>query len=262
MRREVVAVNDATRSENKMHDDGTARTFGFSGGLVPGVNVHAYLCWGPVAAWGPSWLERGTMSARYRKPVYDGATVVLDFAADSGECRVLGADGTVLATGSATLPDRAPALPDLAAHPEAPLPDERPDATPDTLRPGRVMGTWRQEFPDDVSGDYLTVVGEESGLYAAEHIAHPGWLLRLANRSLAANVRLGPWIHAGTTVQNLGIVRAPAVLSSRATVAREYERAGHRFVELDLVVVDEAERPVLSAVHTSIYRPRQVAAAV
>src|SRR5882757_6395109 len=39
----VSAYNTAKQSENKMHDDTVAKRFGFSGGLVPGVDVMAYM---------------------------------------------------------------------------------------------------------------------------------------------------------------------------------------------------------------------------
>ena len=39
----VEAFNTAKQSENKMHDDAVARRFGFDGGLVPGVEVLAYM---------------------------------------------------------------------------------------------------------------------------------------------------------------------------------------------------------------------------
>ena len=35
----VSAFNTAKQSENKMHDDVVAQRYGFSGGLVPGVEV-------------------------------------------------------------------------------------------------------------------------------------------------------------------------------------------------------------------------------
>jgi len=54
--RSLVAFNTALDSENKIHDDDVARRFGFSGGLVPGVDVYAYLTWGPVSTWGRSCL--------------------------------------------------------------------------------------------------------------------------------------------------------------------------------------------------------------
>src|SRR2546429_8837611 len=68
----VQAYNTAKQSENKMHDDTVARRFGFSGGLVPGVDVMAYMMHLPVRRWGREFLERGLIEARFVKPVYDG----------------------------------------------------------------------------------------------------------------------------------------------------------------------------------------------
>ena len=68
----VSAHNTAKASENKIHDDATARRFGFSGGLVGGVHVYAYMTHQPVARWGRAWLERGTGDCRFKEPVYDG----------------------------------------------------------------------------------------------------------------------------------------------------------------------------------------------
>ena len=42
------------------------------GGLVPGVDVMAYMMHLPVAKWGRAFLERGLIEARFVKPVYDG----------------------------------------------------------------------------------------------------------------------------------------------------------------------------------------------
>ena len=70
----VSAYNTAKHSENKMHDDTVARRFGFSGGLVPGVDVMAYIMHLPVKKWGRAFLERGLIEARFVKPVYDGET--------------------------------------------------------------------------------------------------------------------------------------------------------------------------------------------
>src|SRR3954467_12643222 len=76
----VQAYNTAKQSENKMHDDTVAQRFGFSGGLVPGVDVIAYMMHLPVARWGRDFLDRGLIEARLVKPVYDG-----DSATVSGE---------------------------------------------------------------------------------------------------------------------------------------------------------------------------------
>ena len=72
---EVVAHNTATASLNRIHDDEVARRYGFSGGLVPGVDVYAYMTRVPAEAWGTDWLARGTMRARFLSPVYEGEAV-------------------------------------------------------------------------------------------------------------------------------------------------------------------------------------------
>src|SRR5258708_24152273 len=54
----VQAYNTAKLSENKMHDDTVARRFGFSGGLVPGVGVMAYMMHLPGSKLGRALLQR------------------------------------------------------------------------------------------------------------------------------------------------------------------------------------------------------------
>src|ERR1700754_3645333 len=68
----VSAYNTAKSSENKIHDDATAKRFGFKGGLVGGVHVYAYMSHMPLQRWGRPCLERGTAEARFGKPVYEG----------------------------------------------------------------------------------------------------------------------------------------------------------------------------------------------
>jgi hypothetical protein len=82
-------------------------------------------------------------------------------------------------------------------------------------------------------------------------------VLRLANTILASNVVLGPWIHVGSEVRHLGLVADGSQVSCRGSVRREYEHKGHRFVDLDLVVLAD-QHPVAAIDHTAIYQPRQV----
>src|SRR2546423_11504097 len=80
----VSAYNTARDSENKIHDDATARRFGFGGGLVPGVDVYGYMSHLPVMRWGRVWLEHGTSECRFFKPVYDGDTATVTAREDNG----------------------------------------------------------------------------------------------------------------------------------------------------------------------------------
>src|SRR5258705_3388173 len=78
----VVARNDATESENRIHADDVAKRHGFRGGLVPGVVTWGHLADAVVDALGPAWLQDGTMSARFVAPVYDGDELTLALTPD------------------------------------------------------------------------------------------------------------------------------------------------------------------------------------
>src|SRR6202166_1974662 len=99
----VEAYNTAKLSENKMHDDAVARRFGFSGGLVPGVDVMAYMMHLPVAKWGRAFLERGLIEARFVKPVYDGEITDVTAAESEGVLSIeVESRGQICATGTAS----------------------------------------------------------------------------------------------------------------------------------------------------------------
>jgi len=254
----VVARNTATASANKIHDDAVARRYGFAGGLVPGVDVYAYMTNVPTAAWGLDWLERGSMRARFLAPVYEGDEVVVVPSEVGGHRMALelrGPDGAVRASGEAQLPEDPPLSlgADWAAVDQA---DGPPEASPASLAAGTALALAPHGFHADNAGEYLSEVGEILPLYAEHRVAHPGWLLRDANRVLSANVRLGPWIHVESVVQHHGLVHDGDIVHARATVTREWERKGHRFVELDVGLLTGPDLLVARVVHTAIYRPR------
>lgn len=250
----VVAFNTATASTNKIHDDEVAQRFGFRGGLVPGVDVYAYLCHAPVVAWGLDWLERGTMRARFHQPVYDGRLVDISVA-DGCSMRLHDDTGELCAEGAATLPGEPAPLPDPDDWPDVDQVSDPPPAAPEALVPGTAFGLAPHRFHADVAQQYLADVREAAPIYVDEGVAHPAWVLRDANYVLSANVRLGPWIHVESVVKHHGVVRDGEVVSARALVTKEWEHKGHRFVELDVLHLAD-QRPVARTLHTAIYRPR------
>lgn len=259
----VLAHNTARESENRIHADGVARTLGFRGGLVPGVDVWAYLAHLPAERWGYAWLEHGTMRAEFSKPVYDGDPVEARGEGDDPDRFVLtlrGQGGVTHARGEATLPAVAPPA-DPDAIPRRALPGAPPDASPESLAPGTLLGTFEIGYRGEKAAQYLDDVREGLPLFRSDHPAHPAWLLRTVNWALAANVRLGPWIHVASATQHIGIGRDGDRLSVRSRVTAEYERRGHRFVELDALVVADDVRPLMRVAHTAIYRPRGLHAA-
>jgi len=265
------AHNTATTSTNRIHDDAVAREYGFGGGLVPGVDVYAYMTHVPAEAWGWDWLARGTLRARLLSPVYEGDDVVVApggpvVGADGGTTvalEVRNAAGTVCATGEAGLP--APEAP-AGGDGDAPPPDHwaavpaaatPPSASPEALAPGTPLALPAHRFDADRAGEYLDDVGETLPLYRDRRVAHPGWLLRDANYVLSHNVVLGPWIHVESVVRHHAPVLDGDPVETRATVTREWEHKGHRFVALDVGIFGGQDRLAAQVAHTAIYRPRR-----
>src|SRR6185369_12003100 len=123
----VTAFNTAKLSENKMHDDTVARRFGFSGGLVPGVDVMAYMMHLPVRWWGRDFLERGLIEARFLKPVYDGEIADVTGEESDGVLAIeVESRGEVCATGAASLPASAPSLALADFKPVAAVAERKP----------------------------------------------------------------------------------------------------------------------------------------
>ena len=257
----VHAYNLAKNSENKMHDDSVARKFGFQGGLVPGVDVFAYMTHMPVAKWGRAFLERGLMDGRFFKPVYDGemAEVTAEETADGLAIKVE-SKGELCATGTASLPSDVPKISpgdfqSVAVVGKTAPADEKSYAT----------GNWLAipPFTLGVQGslDYLRDARETDPLYANEKIVHTGMLLRTMNWALMENAILGPWIHVGSTIRYLATAAVTDELTVRAKVTGNYERKGHKFVELDGVIVANGVKPIARCQHVAIYHPRESMAA-
>ena len=255
----VHAYNTAIASENKIHDDAVARKFGFSGGLVPGVEVYAYMMHVPVARWGRQYLERGAAECRFVNPVYDGETAEVSGREEDVRIDIeVHGRGALCATGSARLPAEAAQPPRLDDYPSAdPPPSEaRAPASPQTLAVGASLAARPLEIRAPLAAQYLADVREADGLYAREGLLHPGMVLRMCNQALLQSVRLGPWIHVGSQVQNFGAARVGETLVARGRVTANYERKGHLFVEFDALVLASG-RPVARVGHSAIYRPRQ-----
>lgn len=264
VRRSLIAVNTAPDSENRMHGDEAAR-YGFASGLVPGVDVLAYLAHAGVERWGADWLEGGRLDGRLAAPVYDREEVVVEATEADGaiDATVAGGDGDVRATARLTLLDDAGidavgerlvlTAPEIGILPE---PDERPPAERDLLQPGTVLGTQWATFHADKAPRYLDEISEDHPVFRVDGLAHPGWLLRFANWALSSTVRLGPWIHVASVAWFLRSVRDGDTIEVRAIVTDRFERKGHEFV--DLAVHERVDDRIVAFVdHRAIWRPRR-----
>jgi acyl dehydratase len=257
------AYNTAKHSENKMHDDTVAKQFGFTGGLVPGVDVYAYMSHVPLQVWGRAFLERGEMEGRFIKPVYDGEIAnVTATEANGGLDIQIESRGIVCGTGHAKLmPAPAKASLDDFKTSIPPANDKRPDMDASSYKVGEWLAIHPYKMTPELHAQYLKDIREADPIYAREGLIHSGTLLRLANWALTHNVRLGPWIHVGSTIQQITPGHVGDELTLRARVTGNYEKKGHKLVDLDCLVIANGKTALARIQHTAIYAPRMAAAA-
>ncbi|HMD65096.1 MAG TPA: hypothetical protein VKG22_00415 [Stellaceae bacterium] len=135
----------------------------------------------------------------------------------------------------------------------------RPPADETTLAIGTRLAINPFRVTDEYAEEYLRTVREIEPLYARKSLVHPGTILHIGNWVLRHNVALGPWRHVGSMVQHFTAAPIGDELSARAVVTANYERKGHRFVELDVLVYAGQKTPIARIGHIAIYRPRQLA---
>jgi acyl dehydratase len=261
---EVVAYNQATTSENKIHDDTIARKYGFRGGLVPGVTVYAYMVQPAIVSWGLDWLSRGAANVVLRKPVYEGDRARVECKADGSAAyqgEVIDPEDSVCAMGRVWLPDSLPEPPTRRGDPRAPALEDRPEGTRSTLERLREsgLGSLRLEWQGSPPYDrYTQTIDEMADLvrHDAGGFAHPGFTLGLANLMLTVNVTLGPWIHVQSEIQHFAPVPLGSTLHVEAEVTDLFERRGHEFIDLDVAAFLDPDQPALRATHRAIYQLR------
>jgi hypothetical protein len=222
----VSAYNTSKFSENKIHDDTVARKYGFSGGLVPGVDVLAYMLHMPVAKWGRAFLERGLIEARFVKPVYDGETAEVSAAAEADGLTIeVQSKGELCATGSASLPASAPSfsLGDYTAV--TPVKERRP-ANVGSYEIGKWLGTEPRRWAGEAANEYLADIRETDAIYGRDGLGHPGLYPRIMNKVLVDNAILGPWIHVGTRMQLLAAAKVGDGIDSTGEGGRQLRQEG------------------------------------
>jgi acyl dehydratase len=259
---EVVAKNYGADHANKIHSDEVAAKYGFAGALVPGVGLYAYLTRPVADALGREWLERGAMSAKLIKPVYDGERVQAHATVANNDpielkMELLNQTAELCAIGSAGLPDSLPALvPNEYQFSAAPDGAQARPATITSFSIGEPLGSL--EFNLDLKGElsqFLDNVVETSPIYGS--ICHPAFWIAQANEILMRNIALGPWIHTASEARHYALAKDGERLALRGRVIDLYERRGHELIVVDLGLFGENDRPVAQIEHTAIIKLRE-----
>ncbi len=264
-------------SDSGIHDDATASSYGYRGGLVPGNTVYAHMSRGLVGYFGSAWLASAQFQVRFARPLYEGdeitckyvvtervedATgerVLFDFTAENG-----GGESCARGSGSLLLGE-SPAPPGELSFVTAARRGELPQIPP--ITPGDValnLAFEPQHIQDSTESNdaYLERVGDPLPIY--QRFVHPGCLLRWtthAERALRArpgSEDLGPAVHTAYAVENFGPALAGRQYTVYGTFIEDYNRKGNDYYTTDTVICDEEGAAVARVQMTTIYhlKPR------
>jgi hypothetical protein len=248
-----------------IHDDNAARVYGYRGALVPGIILYGYMANLVAESWGLDWVERGTMSSRSRRPVYEGDAIVIvaapvteNAAGRTVEMEVRDLDGNIVATGSATLPRAKPALPDLADFPVLPIEKPLRPIAPGGFRPGDRFGCEAETITPEVLRESLAYFRQTWPVFAEQGIVHPTKFPTFATHNALASYKLStPSIFVAATTQHLNLAHVGDRLTSSGVITAVYERKGNHYTDQRHLVIANGTTPVALVQRTSIYAARK-----
>ncbi len=264
----VCAHNFAEKSDNKIHDNDVAARMGYLGGLVPGVALYAYMTVPLARDFGADWIASGAMSAKFIQPIYAGEEVKVHARVEhesplSVALRLTNPLGELCAVGTASMPESHPPV-DPARYPWHTMPTKKWPARANALTKGMPLGSLRIDPGKAAYGGEFVGLLEELvetlPIYTGPHAPwHPALIPMRANRLLAENVDLGPWIHTASEMEHHALPQPGEEIWLRGCVADAFEKRGHEMVTLDLAAFGENDRPLARILHTAIIRPAQLA---
>ncbi|MGI8550735.1 MAG: hypothetical protein ACR2PL_08105, partial [Dehalococcoidia bacterium] len=255
----ATAHNPSTASDNLIHEDETAKRYGFRGGLVPGVIDYAYMAAPLAAALGERWLTRGEATVSLIHPLYEGepatarARVTAVEPLSSGRRIVFDAwvenpEGQRCAAGTATVSDVDAAesveAPEYVALDPGSPPEPRPELLLESAPVGALLARRVTATTVETARQYAEMVEDANPLFQAGSsygppLMHPGWLLGECNSIFTLNYRFGPWIHTRSDIQYLGPALAGRIFTLHGRLTEAYERRLHHYATLDLFCTDD-----------------------
>jgi acyl dehydratase len=258
---QILAMNDAEESENRIHSDEIAAKYGFTGALVSGVNVFGYLTQPLVKAFGAAFLKQGMMDVIFLKPAYQDDLLTItteEFRSETSKrncvTNVSNEKGQLLAKLESWLPAELPPLNKFASMKCEHKTIDRPEIEWDLIllqKPAPAF-TWRPSYEENQ--EHITAQRDMASCYTGNggHI-HPYFLLDACNQALMRLFLLPAWIHTGSKIT----LRAPLLVGQsiemKTVPIDKWERKNHQFIRLYIAMLVEGD-VVAEIEHTAIFK--------
>ena len=258
----VTTRNTSATSENKIHDDREAQRYGFKGGLVPGTVVYAHMTRPVVARFGEAWLARNSGELALLKPAYEGERLEVRADGQPGgdsrtvHIRVGSPSQAELATLDTCIPAALPVPDPLSGMAPDRSGGERVPIGWDAVVPGRPLRPWAWQTDVAQQEEWCSGISDDLAIYrGASAPVHPGLMVQAANRVFGNHFLLKPWIHVGSKIVTRALLRVGQAVEVRAVPVERWEKKGHQFLKLYVVLVTGGEA-VAEIWHSAIFSVR------
>ncbi|MCG8413002.1 MAG: hypothetical protein MI746_02185 [Pseudomonadales bacterium] len=258
---QILALNDAEQSENRIHSDDIAQRYGFHGALVSGVNVFGYLTQPLVRSYGESWLQQGILDVIFLKPAYHDEliTVTTDNLGQESSQRshlthATNEEGTLLARLESWLPNHLPPIQQQANMESGLAAIDRQEISWEAIHLNEPAPYYLWQPSEVDNGERVTAQRDQSAIYAGnEAYIHPYYLLDACNKALMRMFYLPAWIHTGSKLILRKGLRVGQDIEVRTLPIEKWERKGHQFIKL-YIAMWEAGDVALEVEHTAIFK--------
>ncbi|WP_203076985.1 hotdog family protein [Falsiroseomonas ponticola] len=253
----TIRLDANPRYRGSVHDDDVARRLGYRAALVPGAFLYGHFSRIAVDRWGMAWIERGSMAASFRRPVYNGDAVTIAVTPGDGDAihlSMTGHDGQVAAEGWIAPPAVAEA-PSLGEWPLRPLPrpEDRPAVALGEAITGRRGGTAGTVATMAEILESRAAFDETHPIYEATGVAHPGFPMRRAMFEVNGSYRWpGPIVLTACEARHFAAVRPGQRLQVSSVIAETFVRRGKHYVVTEELMLADA-RPVARFRRTQLY---------
>lgn len=258
----LIRLDDSPRYKGSVHDDEVARRLGYKAALVPGAFVYGHMSRLAIEAWGTAWARHGSMSARFRKPVYNGDVLTVEASAveTAGSCTrsavvMRNQDGEEVALGWVGMPAAEPEPPPaIETCPIRPFSEPRPVIAAGGLKVGMRIGTSARVLTEEEFRISLSAFDEKHPLYTDLGFLHSGCLIRLAmadtNRSF---VLPRPIVFVAGEAQHFALVFPGQCLATSGTITSVYERKGKHYFDSEEYLIADGRTIAARFRRTTIY---------
>ena len=258
---QISAINDLESAENKIHSDDIAQKFGFTGALVSGTTVFAYLTQALVKVYGEQWLCRGLIDVVFLKPAYQDDLLSIHTEnsepADGQRHHLTSAyneDGVLLARLESRDPAVLPPVNTLAGASGSATTGPRVEIAWKLIHLQQAAPTWLWQPTADDNQRCTDRQRDPALLYRGEAgFVHPYLLLAACNEALKRMFILPAWIHTASRMTSRQPVKLGRPITVHTVPIQKWERRGHQFIKLYIAMwIDDAV--VLEVEHSAIFK--------